>query len=255
MLIVYDFEGGGGTPVITLRRWLTDPTDPAQADYFTDPNSPCDVDANSPPCRGDAVNLTNLGFAEAKVNTGTTVTDLNTPPTSGTTSGSSTLGDSEFGEAGINLTDAGVFSPDICTGFGKTYAVSRSSGNSGTAQMKDLVGPGNISIANCGTVTVKKVTKDTSGNVITDDSTQFTFNTNVKTCSASSTTCPDDVAEFKLTGQPSPATPPDTKVISDFLPGTYRTISETCRRHRPMRWSTSRAPRTGRPSRVTRRLG
>ena len=149
MLIVYDFEGGGGTPVITLRRWLTDPTDPDQAGFFTDPARRCDVDSKSVPCWGDAKNLTTLGFAEAAVNTGTPVTDLNTPPTSGTASVSSSLGDSEFGEAGINLTDAGVFTPGVCTGFGKTYAVSRSSGNSGTAQMKDLVGPGNINIANC----------------------------------------------------------------------------------------------------------
>jgi hypothetical protein len=170
MLIVYDFEGGGGTPVISLRRWLTDPNDPAQAGYFTDPNSPCDVDSNSVPCWGDAKNLTSLGFAEAAVNTGTTVTDLNTPPTSGTQSVSSSLGDSEFGEAGINLTDAGVFTPGVCTGFGKTYAVSRSSGNSGTAQMKDLVGPGNISIANCGAVVIRKVT------VPSPDATNTTFN-------------------------------------------------------------------------------
>jgi hypothetical protein len=159
MLIVYDFEGGGGTPVITLRRWLTNPADPTQAGYFTDPASPCDVDNNAPPCWGDAKNLTTLGFAEAAVNTGTTVTDLNTPPTPpATQSVSSSLGDSEFGEAGINLTDAGVFTPNVCTGFGKTFAVSRSSGNSGTAQMKDLVGPGNINIANCGRVIIHKVT-------------------------------------------------------------------------------------------------
>jgi hypothetical protein len=159
MLIVYDFEGGGGTPVISLRRWLTNPADPTQAGYFTDPASPCDVDNNAPPCWGDAKNLTTLGFAEAAVNTGTTVTDLNTPPTPpATQSVSSSLGDSEFGEAGINLTDAGVFTPNVCTGFGKTFAVSRSSGNSGTAQMKDLVGPGNINIANCGRVIIHKVT-------------------------------------------------------------------------------------------------
>jgi hypothetical protein len=53
MLIVYDFEGGAtDNPTITLRRWLTDPTDPAQAGYFTNANSPCDVDADSPPCWG-----------------------------------------------------------------------------------------------------------------------------------------------------------------------------------------------------------
>jgi hypothetical protein len=162
MLIVYDFEGGStDTPTITLGRWLTDPSDPDQADFFTDPDSPCEVDSNSPPCWGDFVDLTDLGFAEGRVNTTTvgTVTDALTPPTPpATTSVSSTLGLNEFGEAGINLTDAGVFQPNECLAFGKSYAVSRSSGNSGTAQMKDLVGPGDVDLANCGRVIIRKVT-------------------------------------------------------------------------------------------------
>jgi hypothetical protein len=174
MLIVYDFEGGSAdSPAITLRRWLTDPTDPAQAGYFTDAAHPCDVDSDSPPCWGDAKNLTALGFAEARVNTSAvgSVVDTNTPPTPpATASVSSTLGLNEFGEAGINLTDAGVFTPNVCTGFGKTYAVSRSSGNSGTAQMKDLVGPGNVNIANCGRIIIHKKTDPSP------DQTDTTFN-------------------------------------------------------------------------------
>jgi prealbumin domain-containing protein len=141
MLIVYDFEGGAGTPTISLRRWVT--------------SGSCEVGADSPPCWGPSQNLTALGFAEAKVNTGVSVSDANTPGSPSTTS---SLGDSEFGEAGINLTDAGVFQPNVCTAFGKAYAVSRSSGNSATAQMKDLVGPGNVNIANCGRVIIRKVT-------------------------------------------------------------------------------------------------
>ena len=46
----------------------------------------------------------------------------------------------------------------MCSGFGKVYGVSRSSGNSGTAQMKDLVGPGNINLTNCGSVKIIKQT-------------------------------------------------------------------------------------------------
>jgi len=142
MLIVYDFEGGAtDTPTITLRQWVTSGT--------------CEVGSSSPPCWGPATNLTALGFAEAKVNTFGSVSDAIAPPPPALPQ---TLGTSEFGEAGINLTDAGVFSPDVCTAFGKTYAVSRSSGNSGTAQMKDLVGPGNINITNCGNVIIHKVT-------------------------------------------------------------------------------------------------
>jgi hypothetical protein len=142
MLIVYDFEGGAtDTPTITLRRWVTSGT--------------CEVGSSSPPCWGPATDLTALGFAEAKVNTFGSVSDAIAPSPPALPQ---TLGTSEFGEAGINLTDAGVFSSDVCTAFGKTYAVSRSSGNSGTAQMKDLVGPGNINITNCGNVIIHKVT-------------------------------------------------------------------------------------------------
>jgi hypothetical protein len=139
MLIVYDFEGGAtDTPTITLRRWVTSGT--------------CEVSSNDPPCWGPATNLTALGFAEAKVNTFGSVTDQIAP------SPPETLGTNEFGEAGINLTDAGVFGTNECVAFGKTFAVSRSSGNSGTAQMKDLVGPGDINITNCGRVIIRKVT-------------------------------------------------------------------------------------------------
>ena len=56
MLIVYDFEGGSGAPVLTLRRWVT--------------SGACEVGSNTPPCWGDAKNLTAGGFAEGKVNTG-----------------------------------------------------------------------------------------------------------------------------------------------------------------------------------------
>jgi hypothetical protein len=158
MLIVYDFEGGAtDNPTLTLRRWVT--------------SGSCEVGSNSPPCWGPATNLTASGFAEAKVNTTGSVVDTNTPPTPPATSSvSSTLGTNEFGEAIINLTDAGVFTPGVCTGFGKTYAVSRSSGNSATAQMKDLVGPGNISITNCGSVIIRKVTDPSP------DPTSTTFN-------------------------------------------------------------------------------
>ncbi|WP_350275285.1 prealbumin-like fold domain-containing protein [Kribbella sp. HUAS MG21] len=152
MLIVYDFEGGAAdTPTITLRRWVT--------------SGSCEVGSASPPCWGPSTNLTALGFAEAKVNTTGAVSDTIGP----SSPASESLGTNEFGEAGINLTDAGVFSPNVCEAFGKTYAVSRSSGNSATAQMKDLVGPGNINITNCGNVIIRKVT------VPSPDPTDTTF--------------------------------------------------------------------------------
>jgi hypothetical protein len=138
MLIVYDFEGGAGSPTLTLRRWVT--------------SGACEIGSDISPCWGTATNLTTGGFAEGKVNTGTTVSDTIGP------SGTESLGDSEFGEAGIDLTGAGVFSPNVCTAFGTALGVSRSSGNSGTAQMKDLVGPGSFRLSNCGSSTIIKHT-------------------------------------------------------------------------------------------------
>jgi hypothetical protein len=137
MLIVYDFEGGSADPSIKLLRWLTSGT--------------CEVGSNVPPCWGNSQNLTDLGFAQAAVNVTATALDEIGPTTE-------TLGLSEFGEAGIDLTAAGVFSAEECLAFGKTFAVSRSSGNSAQAQMKDLVGPGDINIANCGQIIIRKVT-------------------------------------------------------------------------------------------------
>jgi hypothetical protein len=149
MLIVYDFEGGAtDTPTLTLRRWVT--------------SGACEVSSDSAPCWGTATNLTAAGFAEAKVNTGTTVTDALTPPALSSTTGiseDSSLGLSEFGEAGVDLTSAGVFTANTCENFGKVEGISRSSGNSGTAQMKDLVGPADFSINNCGAIQVTKTRK------------------------------------------------------------------------------------------------
>jgi hypothetical protein len=152
MLIVYDFEGGSTElPTLTLRRWTTTPGDA------------CDVSSDSPPCWGVATNLTAGGFAEGRVNTSAVgpVLDQLAPPALTSTTGTSvdaTLGLNEFGEAGIDLTAAGVFSPGTCESFGKAYAVSRSSGNSGQAQMKDLVGPANFQLNNCGSIRIIKQT-------------------------------------------------------------------------------------------------
>ncbi len=137
LLFVYDFEGGSDDPRITLREWVT--------------SGACEVGSNSPPCWGPASDLTASGFAEAAVNVGTSVLDQVADP-------DETLNDSEFGETIINLSDAGVFTPGECVAFGKTFAVSRSSGNSAQAQMKDLVGPADINIQNCGSIIIHKQT-------------------------------------------------------------------------------------------------
>jgi hypothetical protein len=129
MLIVYDFEGGSAAPVLTVRRWVTSPS-------FA-----CEVSKDKPPCWGVAMNLSASGFAEAKV-TESEVTDEIGP------NGTETLQTQEFGEAGIDLTAAGIFTSS-CTSFGRAEAVSRSSGNSAQAAMEDLVGPGHVEIENC----------------------------------------------------------------------------------------------------------
>jgi hypothetical protein len=148
MLIVYDFEGGASdTPRLTLRRWVD--------------SGACEVGSSSPPCWGPATDLTASGVAEAKVNTTSTVVDDLTPPALNDADGesvTSTLGLNEFGEAGIDLTDADVFGPGQCEGFGTAFGVSRSSGNSATAQMKDIVGPADFTLANCGQITIIKRT-------------------------------------------------------------------------------------------------
>ena len=138
MLIVYDFEGSStDSPTLTLRRWVT--------------SGSCEIANNAPPCWGQAVNLTAGGFAEGKVNTVSTALDRVAPT-------DETLGLNEFGEAGIDLTAANVFGVGQCESFGNAYAVSRSSGNSGPAQMKDRVGPAPFIIQNCGTVKIIKQT-------------------------------------------------------------------------------------------------
>jgi hypothetical protein len=178
MLVVYDFEGGStDTPTLRLERWVT--------------SGSCEIGSHSPPCWGPAKVLTDpagcpnqddpqnpVACAEGKVNTATTTRDK-VAPNPGTLG--ELLGVSEFGEAGINLTEAGVTTPIGCGGFATTFAVSRTSGNSGTAQMKDVVGPGNLG-TDCGAVAITKTStkgdvglegatfelKDPDGNVIND---------------------------------------------------------------------------------------
>lgn len=137
MLVVYDFEGGTDTPVINLSRWVT--------------SGGCEVASHTAPCWGPQDEL-DASEAEARVNTGGSVSDAIGPD------GAETLGIKEFGEAAIDLTEAGVFTPGACETFGTASAVSRTSGSSSTAQMKDLVGPGEFQLTNCGSVKIIKRT-------------------------------------------------------------------------------------------------
>ena len=186
VLIVYDFAGGDAAPTIRLSRWIA--------------TGSCEVSSNSPPCWSVAQTL-GTGVAEAAVNAGTTVSDALAPPPPAPPV---SLGDSEFGEAGIDLTDAGVFPPGQCVNFGSGFAVSRSSGNSSQAQMKDLVGPGQVDLQNCGNVIIRKET------VPSPDPTDTTFT-------------------YTTTGAPTPLDPATFGLKngefidygSDVLAGTY----------------------------------
>jgi hypothetical protein len=156
LLIVYDYEGSTTSPTLTLRHWIdSNTTLPA-------PFNTCEISNDSPPCWSTAQNLTAAGFAEAQVNFGANgvdgagIVDALAPNAQGNSS-NETLGLKEFGEAGIDLTKAGVFGPNVCTGFGQADAVSRSSGNSGNAAMEDLVA-GPVNISNCGEIKIIKQT-------------------------------------------------------------------------------------------------
>jgi len=136
LLITFDFTNGGGNPVLGLLKWVT-----------TGSTSQC-FSANALPCWGNRVNLSAAGFAEGAVNT-STVSD----PIAGVS-----LPGLTFGEAAVNLTEAGVFPPGTCEAFGSAFLKSRSSA-SFPAEVKDFVAPRPVNISNCGTIIVKKVTE------------------------------------------------------------------------------------------------
>jgi hypothetical protein len=136
LLITFDFTNGGGNPVLGLLKWVT-----------TGSTSQC-FSANALPCWGNRVNLSAAGFAEGAVNTAT-VSD----PIAGVS-----LPGLTFGEASVNLTEAGVFPPGTCEAFGSAFLKSRSSA-SFPAEVKDFVAPRPVNISNCGTIIVKKVTE------------------------------------------------------------------------------------------------
>jgi hypothetical protein len=162
MLLVFDFGGGStATPTLALSRWLA-----------AGSTSPCQVGSDSPPCWSVQTTLAEP-VAEAAVNTGangfpSTVFDNVAEGSILTPTGTPLkLLTSQFGEAGVDLTAAGVFG-NTCTTFGKAWAVSRSSGNSSTAAMEDLVGPGSFNVSNCATKITTQPQSSTDGTSFTN---------------------------------------------------------------------------------------
>jgi len=143
MLITFDFASGGNKVQLALLRWVT-----------TGANSQCEANGGKVPCWGNKLDLDAASVAEGAVNDGyvvkNTVTNGNQP-------------DKTFGEASIDLTGAGVFTPNVCSGFGSAYLKSRSS-DSFTAAMKDVIAPIPVSIQNCGRIIIHKQTTPQLGN-------------------------------------------------------------------------------------------
>jgi hypothetical protein len=182
LLVLYDFTGGGVAPSITIDRWVTSGACDVGSDSSTDSNGGCwgpgttldgtEAEANvdtgiSHICSG----TTGCGPGESDHNTSNSAgtqyvlpyktTDHLAPTTD------DSLGTMEFGEAGVDLTNAGVFTSASCTSFGQADAVSRTSGDSGTAAMEDLVGPGTFTLSNCSTSTATAMKKSSDNNTFT----------------------------------------------------------------------------------------
>lgn len=146
VLITFDFTNGGGKPTLGLLRWLTSSTTPSVPGF---PTNVC-FSSNTFPCWGDQKVL-NSSNSIGAVNNLDAVTDpfvSNSP---------NNIGALRFGEAAINLTDAGVFPPGTCEAFGSAFLKSRSSA-SFPAEVKDFVAPVPVNISNCGTVNIIKHT-------------------------------------------------------------------------------------------------
>src|SRR5439155_12364424 len=67
-----------------------------------------------------------------------------------------------------NLTTSGILpSTGPCVGFGSSYVVSRSSGNSAKSTMKDFIAPIPVEINNCQPLSVKVIKQATTGVLLT----------------------------------------------------------------------------------------
>jgi len=136
LLVTFDFNNGGGMPVLGLLTWVT-----------SGATSQC-FSSNTLPCWGNRVNL-NSSDSEGAVNNLDSVTDP-IPPNA-----PRNLPALTFGETAINLTAAGVFPAGVCKAFGSAFLKSRAS-SSFPAEVKDFVAPMPVSISNCGEIKVIK---------------------------------------------------------------------------------------------------
>jgi hypothetical protein len=234
LLVIYDFTGGSTVPpTINVSRWVS--------------SGACQVGADSAPCWGT---FSQLDPCEAEANVDTGLSHTGVPNDSQTGCGrnelssfsyqppssvpdslapsSDTLGASEFGEAGIDLTNVGIFTSGTCTTFGNVYAVSRSSGDSSTAAMEDVVGPGHFELSNCGEVKIIKHT-DPRGTAQAP-SPSFSYSSSISNPAAGSNSpsCSGDStpASFTLSDAGTDSTSSNVEDCNNVQPGTY-TVTET----------------------------
>lgn len=175
LLVTYDF-GGSGTPTINVYVWTTT-------------GSPVCVAGKGVPCWAPAAAGSPIvSIAAVDADTGL------------------------FGEAAIDLTASGVIPAGSCTAYGSAFVKSRSSGSSVDASLKDFISPEEINLANCGSLTVKKVTTGQPAGL--DESFPFTA---AKTSQAGTALSP---ASFSLGHN-------DTQLFSSLQPGTYSATEGT----------------------------
>lgn len=145
VLIKYDLSQGGVNPVLGYHLWVTS----------GDPRVVCEA-SNTVPCWDKVHSLT--GFFEGSINTAP-VTDPIAPDAP------RTLSTRTFGEAAINLTDAGLIPPGACLPFASAYLKSRSS-DSFTSAVKDFIAPISAGESRCGTINVVKQDDDSPASVL-----------------------------------------------------------------------------------------
>jgi hypothetical protein len=141
LLVTFDFTNGGGTPTLSLLKWVT-----------AGSTSQCFA-SNSLPCWGNHVTLNGSDSIGAVNNLDTVNDPIVIPPAPG----NRPLSALTFGEAAINLTTAGVFPSGTCEAFGSVFLKSRASA-SFTAEVKDFVAPVPVNISNCGSIKIIKHT-------------------------------------------------------------------------------------------------
>ncbi|MDH5282043.1 MAG: hypothetical protein OEW52_13015, partial [Thermoleophilia bacterium] len=155
VLIKYDLSQGGTNPTLGYHLWQTEAANPG-ATTSTARAAICEA-GNKFPCWGKLLSLT--GNFEGSINTGAISDPINPDaPRS--------LSARTFGEAAINLTDAGLFpapgDPGFrCVNFGSAFLKSRSS-DSFTAALKDFIAPIPVDITNCGKIELIKDFDDNS---------------------------------------------------------------------------------------------